>query len=69
MEARFIELAGEVNTGMLEKVVNGMAEALQKAGKQITGSQVMLLGLAYKGDVDADAGPRRSYRYPLHCVE
>jgi UDP-N-acetyl-D-glucosamine dehydrogenase len=49
---RFIELAGEINTGMPEYVVGRVAEALNDAGKPIKGSKIMVLGLAYKKDVD-----------------
>jgi UDP-N-acetyl-D-glucosamine dehydrogenase len=51
MEARFIELAGEVNRAMPDRVVDDVATALEKSGKRIAGSRVLLLGLAYKGDV------------------
>ena len=49
---RFIELAGEVNTAMPELVVNRVAEALNTQGKPINGSRVLVLGLAYKPNVD-----------------
>ncbi len=51
---RFIELAGEINTAMPEYVVNRVAEALNDAGKPVKGSKVLILGLAYKPDVDDD---------------
>jgi UDP-N-acetyl-D-glucosamine dehydrogenase len=51
---RFIELAGEINTGMPGYVVNRVAEALNEAGKPVKGSKVLVLGLAYKPDVDDD---------------
>ena len=49
---RFIELAGEVNTSMPEFVVNRLAEALNAHRKPVKGSRVLLLGLAYKPNVD-----------------
>jgi UDP-N-acetyl-D-glucosamine dehydrogenase len=49
---RFIELAGEINTAMPEYVVNRVAEALNARRKAINGSRILLLGLAYKADVD-----------------
>ena len=51
---RFIELAGEVNTAMPEYVVNRVAEALNAQKKPVNGSKVLVLGLAYKPDVDDD---------------
>ena len=49
---RFIELAGEINTAMPEYVVNRLAEALNGRKKAINGSRILLMGLAYKPDVD-----------------
>jgi len=49
---RFIELAAEINTSMPEHVVNRVAEALNAHGKPLKGSRVLVLGLAYKRDVD-----------------
>jgi len=49
---RFIELAGEVNTAMPEYVVHRVMEALNARKKAINGSRVLVLGLAYKADVD-----------------
>ncbi len=49
---RFIELAGEINTEMPYHVVNALAEALNEREKSIKGSKVLLLGMAYKKDVD-----------------
>jgi len=49
---RFIELAGEINTGMPDYVVNKMADALNKVGKPLRGSRILVLGAAYKRDVD-----------------
>jgi UDP-N-acetyl-D-glucosamine dehydrogenase len=49
---RFIELAGEVNTAMPGLVVQKVAEALNQHGKPVNGSRILVLGLAYKADVD-----------------
>src|SRR3954469_131469 len=51
---RFIELAGEINTAMPQHVVNRVSEALNHAGKPVKGSKVLILGLAYKPNVDDD---------------
>jgi UDP-N-acetyl-D-glucosamine dehydrogenase len=59
---RFIELAGEINTAMPEYVVNRAAEALNAQKKAINGSKVLIVGLAYKADVDDD---RESPSYVL----
>jgi len=49
---RFIELAGEINTHMPEYVVAKVMEALNEHSKALKGSRVLVLGLAYKKDVD-----------------
>ena len=49
---RFIELAGEVNTAMPMYVVNRAAEALNASRKPVNGSRVLIVGLAYKPNVD-----------------
>jgi UDP-N-acetyl-D-glucosamine dehydrogenase len=49
---RFIELAGQVNLGMPYFVVENIIEALSQRGKALHGSRVLLLGLAYKRDID-----------------
>jgi UDP-N-acetyl-D-glucosamine dehydrogenase len=49
---RFIELAGEVNTAMPEHVVHRATEALNARKKAVNGSRVLIVGLAYKADVD-----------------
>ena len=59
---RFIELAGEINSGMPLYVVNKVAEALNDCGKPVRGSRVCLLGAAYKKDVD---DPRESPSFKL----
>ena len=51
---RFIELAGEINTGMPDKVVQRVMEALNASRKSLNGSKVLVLGLAYKANVDDD---------------
>ena len=52
--ARFIELAGEINTRMPRYVVGKVAEALNEEGKAVRGARVLVLGLAYKANVDDD---------------
>lgn len=52
MATRFIELAGEINTGMPHYVVNKVMEALNERKKSLKGSKVLVLGLAYKPDID-----------------
>ena len=59
---RFIELAGEINTRMPEYVVMRVAEALNAVKKPLNGSKVLVLGLAYKANVDDD---RESPSYVL----
>ena len=49
---RFIELAGEINTAMPLHVVNRTAEALNARRKAVNGSRVLVVGLAYKPNVD-----------------
>lgn len=58
---RFIELAGEINTSMPGYVVDRVAEALNHARKPVNGSRVLVLGLAYKPNVD-DERESPSYR-------
>ncbi len=59
---RFIELAGEINTAMPEYVINRTAEALNSHRKPVNGSRVLIVGLAYKPNVDDD---RESPSYVL----
>jgi len=59
---RFVELAGEINTAMPDFVVTKVMEALNDFGKSIKGSKILLLGLAYKANVDDD---RESPSYRL----
>ncbi len=50
--SRFIELAGELNRSMPDYVVKRVALALNERGKAVKGASVLVLGLAYKPDVD-----------------
>jgi UDP-N-acetyl-D-glucosamine dehydrogenase len=50
--ARFIELASEINTNMPRYVVSRVMEALNDRGKPLKGSKVLVLGAAYKPDID-----------------
>jgi UDP-N-acetyl-D-glucosamine dehydrogenase len=59
---RFIELAGEINTRMPEHVVHRVADALNAQRKAIKGSKILILGLAYKPNVDDE---RESPSYVL----
>jgi len=49
---RFIELAGEINSAMPYHVVTSVASALNRNKKALNGSKVMVLGVAYKKDID-----------------
>ncbi len=49
---RFIELAGEINSGMPHWVIHKIMNALNERGKALKGSKVLVLGLAYKKNVD-----------------
>jgi UDP-N-acetyl-D-glucosamine dehydrogenase len=49
---RFIELAGEINTAMPAYVVEKVAHALNGIRKPVNGSSVLILGVAYKRDID-----------------
>ena len=59
---RFIELAGEVNTSMPQFVIHRVTDALNARQKSLKGSRVLILGLAYKANVDDD---RESPTYTL----
>ena len=50
--ARFIELASEINTNMPRYVVSRVMEGLNDHGKALKGSRVLVLGVAYKPDID-----------------
>jgi UDP-N-acetyl-D-glucosamine dehydrogenase len=57
---RFIELAGEINNAMPEYVISKIVEALNSDRKSVNGSRILLLGIAYKPNVD-DARESASY--------
>jgi UDP-N-acetyl-D-glucosamine dehydrogenase len=59
---RFIELAGEINTAMPQYVVDRVAEALNTRKQAVNGAKILLVGLAYKANVDDD---RESPTYVL----
>ncbi|MFQ5737606.1 MAG: nucleotide sugar dehydrogenase [Acidobacteriota bacterium] len=52
MNTRFIELAGEINTAMPYHVVQTVVDVLNARGKAVKGAQILILGVAYKKDVD-----------------
>jgi UDP-N-acetyl-D-glucosamine dehydrogenase len=52
IHTRFIELAGEINTAMPVYVVQKISEALAQNGKNLQGAKVLILGVAYKKNVD-----------------
>lgn len=52
MHTRFIELAGEINSSMPDYVVSKMSLALNQRNKSIKGSKILVLGIAYKKNVD-----------------
>jgi UDP-N-acetyl-D-glucosamine dehydrogenase len=62
MNTRFIELAGEINTNMPFWVVQKVMEALNNHSKSIKGSKILILGAAYKKDID---DPRESPSFKL----
>jgi UDP-N-acetyl-D-glucosamine dehydrogenase len=59
---RFIELAGEINTSMPGYVLGRVVDALNNRGRPLKGSRVLLLGAAYKPDID---DPRESPAFEL----
>jgi UDP-N-acetyl-D-glucosamine dehydrogenase len=59
---RFVELAGEINSAMPEYVIHQVIAALNERRQAVNGSRVLVLGLAYKADVDDD---RQSPSYVL----
>jgi UDP-N-acetyl-D-glucosamine dehydrogenase len=50
--ARFIELASEINTNMPRFAVSKVQDALNERGKPLKGSTILILGVAYKPDID-----------------
>jgi UDP-N-acetyl-D-glucosamine dehydrogenase len=62
VNTKFIELAGEVNTQMPNYVLGRVADALNDHGKPLKGSNVCVLGVAYKKDVD---DPRESPAFTI----
>ncbi len=52
MPTRFIELAGQINHMMPDYVVGRLGHALNQRGKSIRGSRILVMGLAYKPDID-----------------
>ena len=52
LESRFIELAGQINASMSDRVIDKIADALNECGKPIKGSSILIMGVAYKRDVD-----------------
>jgi len=52
LSTRFIELAGEVNANMPQWVVSKVADALNDRGKALKGAKILVLGIAYKKNVD-----------------
>lgn len=57
ISTKFIELAGEINTNMPYFVINKTIQAMNSRGKSLKGSRILLLGMAYKPDID---DPRES---------
>ena len=52
VHTRFIELAGEINHGMPDWVIHKLTRALNREGKAVRGARILLLGIAYKKNVD-----------------
>lgn len=52
VQTRFIELAGEINRSMPRYVVNKVQDCLNTSEKSLKGSKILILGLAYKSDID-----------------
>lgn len=66
-KARFIELAGEINSAMPEFMVEKVAHGLNEEGKPLNGSKVCILGFAYKRDVsDVRESPAFDIATKLH---
>ena len=62
VSTRFIELAGEVNVEMPRRVTQKMQDGLNRDGKPVRGSKILIIGLAYKKDV---ADPRESPAFEI----
>ena len=62
LTTRFIELAGEVNLSMPAYVIERLADALNERGRSVKGAHILILGVAYKRDLDDD---RESPAYKL----
>ncbi len=62
VSTQFIELAGQINTGMPAYVIRKLMDALNEQGKAIKNSKICILGIAYKKDVD---DPRESPSFEL----
>lgn len=62
MEAQFVELAGRVNSAMPDYVINRCSELLQIHERKVSGCNILIIGLAYKPNVDDD---RESPSYVL----
>jgi UDP-N-acetyl-D-glucosamine dehydrogenase len=60
--SKFIELAGEINTRMPAYVIDQLVLALNERGKPVKGSKILVLGLAYKPDID---DPRESPAFEI----
>src|SRR5690606_6299686 len=52
LHTRFIELAGEINTSMPHYVMTKITDALNSRGKSVKGSKALVLGIAYKKNID-----------------
>ena len=66
--ARFIELAGEINTAMPRYVVDRLARALNDRGRSVRNSRILILGLAYKPDI-ADVRESPSFELIEHLFD
>ena len=62
LSTRFIELAGEVNLAMPQYVINKLQAGLNERHKSVNGSRILVLGLAYKKDID---DPRESPSFAM----
>lgn len=68
IHTRFIELAGEINNAMPQWVVHKIVDALNSHGKPIKNSKVLVLGVAYKKNVD-DARESPAVRVIDHLIK